>query len=211
MFGRGGPGGAGGAGEGARARPRGIARRAGDPGHPRGSGGAGPAGAAHRRRRDRPPPARSTSTRCWPARGRPRSSCSRTRGRWGTSAPASGRRGGRRRRRSSPPARTTPGTPTRSAAPPASTSRSPSPGLRGCRRASGRWSRSTPTATSCARPICRPGAILAFGTERHGLSDELLERADLRLGIPMRPGVSSLNLAHRGRRGAALRNGSRAD
>jgi TrmH family RNA methyltransferase len=40
-----------------------------------------------------------------------------------------------------------------------------------------------------------PRAILAFGTERHGLSDELLARADARLGIPMRPGVSSLNLA----------------
>ncbi len=40
-----------------------------------------------------------------------------------------------------------------------------------------------------------PRSILAFGTERHGLSPELLERADLRLGIPMRAGVSSLNLA----------------
>jgi len=40
-----------------------------------------------------------------------------------------------------------------------------------------------------------PRAILAFGTERHGLSAELLERADARLGVPMRPGVSSLNLA----------------
>jgi RNA methyltransferase, TrmH family len=40
-----------------------------------------------------------------------------------------------------------------------------------------------------------PRAILAFGTERYGLSDELLARADLRLGIPMRAGVSSLNLA----------------
>ena len=40
-----------------------------------------------------------------------------------------------------------------------------------------------------------PRAILAFGTERYGLSDELLDRADLRLAIPMRPGVSSLNLA----------------
>ena len=38
-------------------------------------------------------------------------------------------------------------------------------------------------------------AILAFGTERHGLSDAILCRADLRLGIPMREGVSSLNLA----------------
>jgi TrmH family RNA methyltransferase len=40
-----------------------------------------------------------------------------------------------------------------------------------------------------------PRAILAFGTERHGLSDELLERADARISIPMRAGVSSLNLA----------------
>jgi TrmH family RNA methyltransferase len=40
-----------------------------------------------------------------------------------------------------------------------------------------------------------PRAILAFGTERYGLSEELLERADARLAIPMREGVSSLNLA----------------
>ena len=40
-----------------------------------------------------------------------------------------------------------------------------------------------------------PRAILAFGTERYGLSDGLLERADARLGIQMREGVSSLNLA----------------
>lgn len=40
-----------------------------------------------------------------------------------------------------------------------------------------------------------PGALLAFGTERHGLTDALLDRADLRLRIPMRRGVSSLNLA----------------
>jgi TrmH family RNA methyltransferase len=38
-------------------------------------------------------------------------------------------------------------------------------------------------------------AVLAFGTERHGLSAALLERAALRVAIPMRPGVSSLNLA----------------
>jgi TrmH family RNA methyltransferase len=38
-------------------------------------------------------------------------------------------------------------------------------------------------------------AVLAFGTERHGLSPELLARADARVAIPMRPGVSSLNLA----------------
>jgi TrmH family RNA methyltransferase len=46
----------------------------------------------------------------------------------------------------------------------------------------------------------RPGllperAVLAFGTERHGISSELLERADSRVAIPMREGVSSLNLA----------------
>jgi TrmH family RNA methyltransferase len=40
-----------------------------------------------------------------------------------------------------------------------------------------------------------PRAILAFGTERYGLSEELLGRADARLAIPMRAGVSSLNLA----------------
>jgi TrmH family RNA methyltransferase len=38
-------------------------------------------------------------------------------------------------------------------------------------------------------------AFVAFGTERHGLSDPLLARAAARVAIPMRPGVSSLNLA----------------
>jgi TrmH family RNA methyltransferase len=38
-------------------------------------------------------------------------------------------------------------------------------------------------------------AVLAFGTERVGLSEQLLARADARIGIPMRAGVSSLNLA----------------
>lgn len=40
-----------------------------------------------------------------------------------------------------------------------------------------------------------PRAIFTFGTERHGISAELLERADARIAIPMREGVSSLNLA----------------
>lgn len=40
-----------------------------------------------------------------------------------------------------------------------------------------------------------PRSILAFGTERYGLSEALLARADARLAIPMREGVSSLNLA----------------
>ena len=39
------------------------------------------------------------------------------------------------------------------------------------------------------------GAILAFGTEREGLSGELLASAKHRIAIPMEPGVSSLNLA----------------
>lgn len=39
------------------------------------------------------------------------------------------------------------------------------------------------------------GAVLAFGTERGGLSPALLQRAQARLAIPMREGVSSLNLA----------------
>jgi len=40
-----------------------------------------------------------------------------------------------------------------------------------------------------------PRAILAFGTERGGISDALLSRADRRLALAMAPGVSSLNLA----------------
>ena len=38
-------------------------------------------------------------------------------------------------------------------------------------------------------------ALLAFGSERYGLSGELSALADARLSIPMRGGVSSLNLA----------------
>jgi TrmH family RNA methyltransferase len=53
--------------------------------------------------------------------------------------------------------------------------------------------------TPKGEPI-RPGriderAVLAFGTERHGLSHDLLRRADLLVRLPMRDGVSSLNLA----------------
>ena len=43
-------------------------------------------------------------------------------------------------------------------------------------------------------PVPR-NAILAFGSERHGLTDELKARAGARVRIPMRAGVSSLNLA----------------
>jgi TrmH family RNA methyltransferase len=49
-----------------------------------------------------------------------------------------------------------------------------------------------PTGDDGAAP---DNAVLVFGTERHGISDALLARADARLRIPMRPGVSSLNLA----------------
>jgi len=52
-----------------------------------------------------------------------------------------------------------------------------------------------PGGESLAEAELPPRAILAFGTERYGLSEELLRRADARVGIPMRPGVSSLNLA----------------
>jgi TrmH family RNA methyltransferase len=38
-------------------------------------------------------------------------------------------------------------------------------------------------------------AVLAFGTERYGLSPQLTARADARVSVPMRAGVSSLNLA----------------
>jgi RNA methyltransferase, TrmH family len=38
-------------------------------------------------------------------------------------------------------------------------------------------------------------AVLAFGTERDGLSEGLLAHAQRRVALPMAPGVSSLNLA----------------
>uniref|UniRef100_UPI0031D5FCA1 TrmH family RNA methyltransferase n=1 Tax=Saccharothrix mutabilis TaxID=33921 RepID=UPI0031D5FCA1 len=37
-------------------------------------------------------------------------------------------------------------------------------------------------------------AVLAFGSERHGLSDAVRERADRVVSLPMRPKVSSYNL-----------------
>ena len=48
----------------------------------------------------------------------------------------------------------------------------------------------------CLRPGTLPdGAVLAFGSERRGLSDGVLAAADRQIALPMRPGVSSLNLA----------------
>jgi TrmH family RNA methyltransferase len=52
-----------------------------------------------------------------------------------------------------------------------------------------------PAGDPLAPATLPPRAMLAFGTERYGLSDELLACADARVSIPMRPGVSSLNLA----------------
>jgi RNA methyltransferase, TrmH family len=40
-----------------------------------------------------------------------------------------------------------------------------------------------------------PEPLLVFGTERHGVSRDLLLKADARYRIPMRAGISSLNLA----------------
>ncbi len=52
-----------------------------------------------------------------------------------------------------------------------------------------------PEGEEMAPGLVPPRAILAFGTERHGLSSEVFERAAARVSIPMREGVSSLNLA----------------
>jgi len=52
-----------------------------------------------------------------------------------------------------------------------------------------------PTGAPLWEVALPPRAILAFGGERHGLDQGLLAAARLRVGIPMRPGVSSLNLA----------------
>lgn len=52
-----------------------------------------------------------------------------------------------------------------------------------------------PTGEALTAHGLPPNAIIAFGTERAGLSDDLLRRADGRVAIPMQPGVSSLNLA----------------
>jgi TrmH family RNA methyltransferase len=52
-----------------------------------------------------------------------------------------------------------------------------------------------PEGEELAPGVVPPRAILAFGTERQGLSSEVFERAEARVSIPMREGVSSLNLA----------------
>ena len=181
---------------GAGARPRRRAERDGGGGRRRDAGRAGAAGAAHRGGGDRPAPAgrpgrgagRPAPGAAGPARaaaqhGQPRRlRPGRGRGRRGGGADAA--------------ARTTPGPPTPCAAPPGCSSRCRSPRSRRCRQSDrGRCWRSTPRGRTSAPSGCPPRAVLAFGTERHGLSAELLERADARVAIPMRAGVSSLNLA----------------
>jgi TrmH family RNA methyltransferase len=52
-----------------------------------------------------------------------------------------------------------------------------------------------PEGEELAPGLVPPRAVLAFGTERHGLSGEVIERAEARIAIPMREGVSSLNLS----------------
>lgn len=52
-----------------------------------------------------------------------------------------------------------------------------------------------PEGTSIREVPIPHRAVLAFGGERHGLSPSLLQHACLSVAIPMRPGVSSLNLA----------------
>jgi len=43
--------------------------------------------------------------------------------------------------------------------------------------------------------LVNQNAVLVFGTERGGISKKLLEHSDLTVRLPMKPGVSSLNLA----------------
>ncbi|WP_431780624.1 TrmH family RNA methyltransferase [Streptomyces chumphonensis] len=52
-----------------------------------------------------------------------------------------------------------------------------------------------PAGTDLRETALPDDAVLAFGTERHGVSAELRARADHLLALPMRPQVSSYNLA----------------
>lgn len=52
-----------------------------------------------------------------------------------------------------------------------------------------------PEGTDLRDTVLPDDALLAFGTERHGVSAELRSRADHLLALPMRPQVSSYNLA----------------
>jgi TrmH family RNA methyltransferase len=52
-----------------------------------------------------------------------------------------------------------------------------------------------PTGESLSSGMIPGSAVVAFGSERHGVSPALQADADRLVAIPMRPGVSSLNLA----------------
>ena len=52
-----------------------------------------------------------------------------------------------------------------------------------------------PEGAPLAETPLPPGAVLAFGSERRGLGDEVRAAAQATVSLPMRPGVSSLNLA----------------
>lgn len=52
-----------------------------------------------------------------------------------------------------------------------------------------------PDGTPIGDVACPRGAIVAFGSERRGLSPAVRARSDLVVSLPMRRGVSSLNLA----------------
>ena len=52
-----------------------------------------------------------------------------------------------------------------------------------------------PAGTDLRRVVLPDDAVLAFGSERRGLSAEIRAAASLVVAIPMRPGVSSYNLA----------------
>lgn len=52
-----------------------------------------------------------------------------------------------------------------------------------------------PGGEPLGRVALPPDAVMAVGGERYGLSAELRDRATHTVGVPMKPGVSSLNLA----------------
>ena len=52
-----------------------------------------------------------------------------------------------------------------------------------------------PDGTDLSTVAIPADAVLVFGSERHGLDPLTKVRADLLVGFPMRPGVSSINLA----------------
>lgn len=52
-----------------------------------------------------------------------------------------------------------------------------------------------PTGKDITKTSILNDSVLVFGTERHGISAKLLQTSDAVIRLPMKPGVSSLNLA----------------